>query len=263
MAYAIFTYLAFFSLISNFCHSLNPKLQNVLKADHSGSNWLTTNATWYGDANGAGTDVGVCGYGEAVESMPFNSRVTAVAPSLYNLSKPGYVCGTCYQVNCTNSAYCSGTPVTVIATDLCPGCTHLFDLSGTAFGAMAKSGQEEHLRDVGMLEVRYKSVACDYPGVSVAFQVVPTDTNFTTAIDYMDGHSLDGVALSAKLANTTWLPMQPSGDNVWTLTTLPEGDTAPFSIKLTDGSKIGVAHGVIPAGYSNGTTYRSIVKFDG
>lgn len=54
---------------------------------------------------------------------------------------------------------CSGEPVTVAIADLCPGClseqVHHFDMSGTAFGAMAIPGEGDRIRDVGVLTVQY------------------------------------------------------------------------------------------------------------
>ncbi|KAL3649438.1 expansin [Castilleja foliolosa] len=165
------------------------------------------------------------------------------------------------EVKCTGSPYCSGSPVTVVATDSCLGCDHLFDLSGTSFGDMANPGEADQLRNVGRLQIQYQKVDCEFRGVNVAFRIDPgsNPSYFATAIEYEDGDGLTGVALRQANTDGEWLQMEPSWGAIFRVD-LPEGYTPPFSIKLTDSSKTVVAENVIPADYTV-QTYRSLVNF--
>ncbi|KAL2460844.1 putative expansin-B2 [Abeliophyllum distichum] len=261
---SLFTYLAIFSLLSNFCSCFNSKLLtlNVTKLQ-SDSDWSPAQVSWYGSPNGAGSDGGACGYGEAVGKPPFSSLITAAASSLF---KSGRTCGACYQVKCTANTACSGKPVTVVITDECPGCDSepvLFDLSGTSFGAMAISGHADQLRNAGRLQIQYRRVECNYPGVLLTFRV---DTGssayyFAIVIEYVNGDGeLAGVELKP-LNSFSWLPMQKSWGAVWKINS-QSPLKAPFSIKLTgDSGKTLVANHIIPAGWKPGQIYTSVVNF--
>nr|DAD47499.1 TPA_asm: hypothetical protein HUJ06_017436 [Nelumbo nucifera] len=264
-----FSFFLFFSLVSllphlDFCCCSNRKLLN---ASNSNSNWLLGGATWYGSPDGAGSDGGACGYGNSVEQAPFSSMVSAGGPSLF---KSGKGCGACYQVKCTDNAACSGNPVTVVITDECPGGPCLsesvhFDMSGTAFGAMAISGQSNQLRNAGLLQIQYQRVQCNYPGVSVAFHVDAGSNSyyFAVVIEFEDGDGdLGAVDLREAMDSDTWLPMQQSWGAAWKLNSGSEL-RAPFSLKLKalESGNTLVASDVIPAGWQPGVTYRSLVNF--
>ncbi|PIA61767.1 hypothetical protein AQUCO_00200037v1 [Aquilegia coerulea] len=251
--------LSFFSF-AQLCFSLS--LSTV------GTSWSTAGATWYGSPEGAGSDGGACGYGDAVSQSPFSSLITAAGPSLY---RSGKECGACYQVKCTENPACSGKPVRVVITDSCPGgpcasdSAH-FDLSGTAFGAMAKPGQEEHLRSAGVLNIHYARVACDYSGKTLTFHVDPgSNPNYiAVVIEFEEGDGdLASVALSeASKDSTEWQAMQQSWGAVWKLDPGYKLQ-APLSIQLKSqySGKTLVAKNVIPEGWRPGGTYRSVVNF--
>lgn len=262
----------FLCLVASFCFS---RTCFGSKAKHSnlttfGTRWSWAGATWYGSPDGAGSDGGACGYGNAVSQPPFSSMVTGIGPSLY---KSGKECGACYKIKCTKRMHpsCSGKPVRVIITDFCPGgpcatdSAH-FDLSGTAFGAMAKAGEEVAFRDAGVLKIRYARVACDYSGRTVAFHVDPGSNSnyFAAVIEYEEGDGdLAGVSLKeASMGPEEWRSMQQSWGAVWKLDAGSEMQP-PFSIRLTSqySRETIVAKNVIPENWKPGSTYRSLVNY--
>lgn len=105
---------------------------------------------------------------------------------------------------------------------------------------------------------------CNFPGVSVAFRVDPgsNPNYFAAAVEFAEGNGIAGVEIKrAADSSGAWIKMQPSWGAVWK-TDLPSNYPAPFSIRLTGNSgKTLVANKVIPANYSPGQTYRSIVNF--
>ncbi|KMT00020.1 hypothetical protein BVRB_1g018500 [Beta vulgaris subsp. vulgaris] len=262
----------FFSVISivfalhlEKCNCFNPKLLNVSNFNYQGSNsnWSPAGATWYGSPNGAGSNGGACGYTNTVERPPYSAMVSAGGSSIYEF---GEGCGVCYQVKCSENEACSGKPVIVTITDQCPGCPSdkpHFDLSGTAFGAMAKPGLAEHLRDAGVLDIQYKRVKCNYPGVTVEVRVDPGSNQyyFASTIEYTDGLGIESVKLKQRSGG--WVNLEQSWGAVWELNA---GDVLqpPFSLELTEaqsGDTI-TLNNVIPRGWNPGQTYRSHVNFN-
>ncbi|KAK8654584.1 hypothetical protein V6N13_128543 [Hibiscus sabdariffa] len=256
-------FAATFSLLFTSCYCF---LINASLAESDQSGWSPAGATWYGTPTGAGSDGGACGYGDSVEQPPFSKMVSAGGPSLF---KSGKGCGACYEVKCWTNAACSGNPVTVGITDECPGCVSEsvhFDLSGTSFGAMAEPGQADQLRNAGILQIQYREVDCKYPGTTIAFHV-DSGSNpyyFATLVEYADGDGdLASVELKQALEPESWQPMQQSWGAVWALNSGTRL-RAPFSLRLTslNSHNTIVATDVIPAGWTPGETYRSLVNFD-
>ncbi|KAI3947287.1 hypothetical protein MKW98_030873 [Papaver atlanticum] len=262
-----FTILLSLLFFIHYCSCFNPKLLDVSRA----SGFSLAGATWYGGPNGAGSD------GNDVGKPPFSSMISAGGPSLF---RSGKGCGTFIRccinapiisdswVKCTAHSSCSGKPVTVVITDECPGCvsqsTH-FDLSGTAVGAMAISGKAQQLRNVGVLQIQYKRVACNYAGTNIVFKVDAgsNPNNFATLVEYQNGQSdIASIDLQDISVSSNWRPMQRLWGAVWKL----DSATAlkgPFSLRLKSANEETiVAKNVIPAGWRAGVTYRSNVNFN-
>ncbi|KAK8958060.1 Expansin-B15 [Platanthera zijinensis] len=247
-------------------HGFNPKSLNFLSA--SSGDWSPAGATWYGSPEGFGSDGGACEYGQAVGSAPFSSMIAAGGPSLF---KSGMGCGACYQVKCTSNVACSGKPATVVITDDCPGgpcesdAVH-FDMSGTAFGAMAISGEADQLRNAGMLQVQYTRVPCSYQDVNIVFHVDAGSNSyyFAVVVEYVNGDGeLGAVDLLPSSAGAKWLSMQHlEGGAVWKLNYWSSPLHPPFSLRVTTPTgKILTAADVIPADWQPGLAYKSLVNF--
>ncbi|XP_047089145.1 expansin-B7-like isoform X1 [Lolium rigidum] len=239
--------------------------------------WLDARATWYGAPTGAGPDDngGACGF-KNVNLPPFSAMTSCGNEPLF---KDGKGCGSCYQIRCVaqNHPACSGVPETVIITDMnyYPVARYHFDLSGTAFGAMALPGRNDQLRHAGIIDMQFKRVPCVYPGLTVTFHVEQgSNPNYLAIlVEYEDG---DGdvvqVDIMESRPDTTgkdgmsptgqWVPMKESWGSIWRMDTWHPMQ-GPFSLRITNESgKMLVADKVIPVNWEPNASYRSIIQFN-
>ncbi|GJN09391.1 hypothetical protein PR202_ga27394 [Eleusine coracana subsp. coracana] len=223
--------------------------------------WGNARATWYGQPNGAGPDDngGACGF-KNVNQYPFMSMTSCGNQPLF---KDGKGCGSCYK--CTRHAACSGRPETVMITDMnyYPVAPYHFDLSGTAFGKLAKPGRNNELRHAGIIDIQFARVPCEFPGLKVGFHVEEGSNQVYMAvlIEYENGDG-DVVQVDLKEARSqSWTPMRESWGSVWRLDS-NHRLRPPFSIRIrSDSGKTLVARDVIPLNWRPNTTYRSFVQY--
>ncbi|TKV98744.1 hypothetical protein SEVIR_9G580900v4 [Setaria viridis] len=248
-----------------------PPANNGSGADSgSAGGWLNARATWYGAPNGAGPDDngGACGF-KGVNMPPFSAMTSCGNEPLF---KDGKGCGSCYQIRCLAHPACSGIPETVIITDMnyYPVAPYHFDLSGTAFGAMAKDDRNDELRHAGIIDIQFKRVACQYPGLTVTFHIERgSNPNYLAVlVEYSNG---DGDVVQVDLMESraedgeptgVWEPMRESWGSIWRMDTRRPLQ-GPFSLRVTNESgKTLVADNVIPADWQPDNVYSSIVQFD-
>ncbi|KAJ3706713.1 hypothetical protein LUZ61_010418 [Rhynchospora tenuis] len=253
------------SLLSLFtpclCIRANRRLDDGYSSGDSA--WIDAVATWYGNPYGYGTDGCACGYADAVGKAPYSSMITSVGPSLY---KEGRGCGACYMVRCSTHSLCSGSPVTVVVADVCPGCTEnefRFDMSGTAFGLMSKSFSADQFRNIGRISVQYKRIPCNYNDININFKVDAGSNPYYLAVLVLYEGGDGDISLLEVIPHpgAGWATMKPSWGAVWKY----QADSSmpgPFSFRITTGTgKILIIENAIPAGWSPGQTYASSKNF--
>ncbi|AQL05584.1 beta expansin8 [Zea mays] len=175
------------------------------------------------------------------------------------------------QIRCRKDPSCSGRTETVIITDMnyYPVSKYHFDLSGTAFGRLAKPGLNDKLRHSGIIDIEFTRVPCEFPGLKIGFHVeeYSNPVYFAVLVEYEDG---DGDVVQVDLMESKtargpptgrWTPMRESWGSVWRMDTNHRMQP-PFSIRIRNESgKTLVANNVIPANWRPNTFYRSFVQY--
>jgi hypothetical protein len=198
--------------------------------------WLSdADSTFYtGVDDDSGGYAGNCGYGDlsrtlGLDHVPYGPMFFAGSPVLY---RGGAGCGSCYEIECSNSSACTSGPIQVTMTDFCPTlgnerwCSgdHIhFDLSGHAFS--------KTVNDVGVghTPLQFRRVECVRNGFLVV-QIVgnPWWQEFLM-MNVPGSGTYDGLSVKGKGAD--WIPLARDwGANFLSMVELK----GAISLKITD-----------------------------
>ncbi|XP_062200681.1 expansin-B6-like [Phragmites australis] len=257
--------VALFSVLVTYGARAQQENYSTSVANSYYSGWLPAKATWYGAPNGAGPDDngGACGF-KHTNQYPFSSMTSCGNEPIF---KDGKGCGSCYQVRCLkrNHPACSGQAKTVMITDMnyYPVAKYHFDLSGTAFGAMALPGLNDRLRHAGIIDMQFRRVPCNFPGLTINFHVEHGSNPMYLAVLVEYGNK-DGNVVQMDLMEANsgyWAPMRESWGSIWRMDS-NHPLKGPFSLRIrSDSGQTLVANNVIPANWRPDTDYRSFIQF--
>ena len=230
--------------------------------------WIPGHATWYGDPHGEGSSGGACGFTKLTGS-PYGSAIAAGSSPIFAKGKG---CGQCYHMMCTYSC-CRANPIRIVITDECPGGTYCstgepaFDLSGHAISSMALPGKDAELRNIGLYNIKYKRVPCDYANETIAFRVDAGSNPFHLALSvrYTAGSGdIESVAIREKGSSGFITMRHDWGCNY--VATPPNGRPlkGPFDIMVTARlhKHAVVATETILDSFTPGKEYVSKVQFE-
>ncbi|XP_019421782.1 PREDICTED: expansin-like B1 [Lupinus angustifolius] len=238
-------------------------MQTMADTSCSTDCFVQSRAAYYPNSEVNGTDVGACGFGSFGATI--NGGDVSAASDLY---RNGVGCGACYQVRCTNSAYCSSNGVTVVITDQGSGDNTDFILSKRAFGGMAQTPDKAtSLLALGVTDIEYRRVSCSYPNKNITVKIVESSSNphFLAFVIWFQQGKRDITAVQlCESENFVCKLLDRSHGAVWTSTSPPNG---PLSLRMLFSDEEGQETWVVPVNdipqdWIAGETYDSGVQVD-
>lgn len=203
---------------------------------------------------------GACGYGSS--ALSFNNGL--IAASVSSIFRNGAGCGACFQMRCKNSTLCTKTGTNVIVTDLNKNNQTDFVVSSRALMAMANKGMEKQILKLGLVDVEYKRVPCDYKNKNLSIRVEESSQkpNYLAIKFLFQGGQTEIVGVDiAQVGTSNWRFMSRNYGAVWDTSFVPQG-ALQFRLVVTagyDGKQIWAKY-VLPADWKTGVTYDTRVQ---
>ncbi|KAL2596208.1 hypothetical protein AAZV13_11G088700 [Glycine max] len=165
------------------------------------------------------------------------------------------------QIRCKNPTLCSKEGTKVVLTDLNHNNQTDFVLSSRAFAGMAQKGMGQQILKLGIAEIEYKRVPCDYKNQNLAVRVEESSKKPDyLAIKFLyQGGQTEIVAVDvAQVGSSNWSFMSRNHGAVWDTSRVPQG-ALQFRLVVTAGydGKWIWAKKVLPADWKNGLIYDS------